>query len=63
MIPPLSSNTMSGADILGASNKSNNNNNDNTTEDKKNTTTEVKIEEKKTGRPEKSDDQKSEKTI
>ena len=63
MIPPLSSNTMSGADILGASNKSNNNNNDNTTEDKKNTTTEIKVEEKKTGRPEKADDQKAEKTI
>jgi len=61
MIPPMSSNTMSGADILGASNKSNNNNNDNTTEDKKVTTTIT--ETKETGRPEKPDDEKSEKTI
>ena len=60
MIPPMSSNTMSGTDILGASNKSNNNNNDNTTEDKKVTTVTTT---KETGRPEKPDDEKSEKTI
>lgn len=61
MIPPMSSNTMSGTDILGASNKSNNKNNDNTTEDKK-IITQTKVE-KESGRPEKPDDEKAEKTI
>lgn len=51
MIPPMSSNTMSGknADKGGQGNKSQNSNNN--------------AEEKKTGRPEKPDDQKSDKTI
>ena len=42
----MSSNTMSGADILGATNKSNNKNNDNTTEEQKVQKTEVKVETK-----------------
>ena len=62
MIPPMSSNTMSGADILGANNKSNQNNNDNKIEEKKVTQTTVK-EEKTPGRPEKAESEKSEKTI
>ena len=51
MIPPMSSNTMSGknSDKGGQSNKPQNSNNN--------------VEEKKTGRPEKPDDQKSDKTI
>ena len=51
MIPPLMSSTMSSEDILGNKNKSNNNNSQDTGQATK------------TGRPEKSDDQKSEKTI
>lgn len=51
MIPPLSSNTLSSNDVLGKNNKDGNNK-----------TQKVK-EEKKAGRPEKADDQKSEKTI
>ena len=62
MIPPMSSNTMSGADILGANNKSNSKNNENTTEDKK-VTTQITTEKKESGRPEKPDDEKAEKTI
>lgn len=63
MIPPLTSNTMSGADILGTSNKTNKENNQNNVEDKKSTTTVVKTDEKKGGRPEKADGEKTEKTI
>ena len=50
MIPPLMSSTMNGEDILGTSNKSNQNKSQNNSEGQ-------------TGRPEKPDDQKSEKTI
>ena len=50
MIPPLMSSTMSSEDVLGNKNKSNNNNTQNTGQGT-------------SGRPEKSDDQKSEKTI
>ena len=65
MIPPLMSSTMSGEDILGRDGKSNNQNQQNTSESNKNqsTTKMVNTEEKKAGRPEKSDDQKSDKTI
>ena len=60
MIPPMSSNTMSGTEILGAKDKTNNQNNDKKVEEKKVTVTK---EEKKNGRPEKPDDEKAEKTI
>ena len=63
MIPPLMSSTMSGQDILGRDGKSNNQNSQNTSESNKQTTQVVNTEEKKAGRPEKSDDQKSDKTI
>ena len=53
MIPPLMSSTLSSEDILGKSKQTNSGNNQNTT----GTTS------KEAGRPEKSDDQKSEKTI
>ena len=49
MIPPLMSSTMSGEDILGKKNQANNSNSQNSSEG--------------AGRPEKPDDQKSEKTI
>lgn len=52
MIPPISSNTISGEDILGTGDKSKGSNNQNKTE-----------EENKGGRPEKDNDEKSEKTI
>lgn len=50
MIPPLMSSTMNGEDILGTKNKTEQSNSQNTSEGK-------------AGRPEKPDDQKSEKTI
>ena len=50
MIPPLMSSTLSSEDVLGKSNKNNQNKNQNTTNGE-------------AGRPEKPDDQKSEKTI
>ena len=53
MIPPLMSSTMSSADVLGNRNQSNTSQTQKTTEDSNNTG----------GRPEKADDQKSEKTI
>ena len=53
MIPPLMSSTLNGADILGSSGKNNKNKSNNTTENT----------DKSAGRPEKADDQKSEKTI
>lgn len=62
MIPPLMSSTLNAQDVLGGGNKTN----DSKTQTKTGTstqTTKVKTEEKSAGRPEKSDDQKSEKTI
>lgn len=59
MIPPLMSSTLSGEDILGASRQSTDNKTQNTTEGKSNNNS----SEKTAGRPEKEDDQKSEKTI
>ena len=53
MIPPLMSSTLNGEDILGKSNKTNTNKNKTNTE----------TSEKSAGRPEKADDQKSDKTI
>jgi hypothetical protein len=52
MVPPLSTNTMSSSTVLGKNEKSS------TTKTQSNTE-----EEKTAGRPEKADDQKSEKTI
>ena len=54
MIPPLMSSTLSGQDILGINKQSSGSNNQNKIDS---------LEESKMGRPEKSDDQKSEKTI
>ena len=51
MIPPLMSSTLNGEDVLGRSNKNKNGDSQN------------KTEEKNAGRPEKPEDQKSEKTI
>ena len=59
MIPPLMSSTLSSEDILGTSDKSANTKSQNNTGSK----TKISSEEKSAGRPEKSDDQKSEKTI
>ena len=53
MNPPLKSSTLNGEDILGKSNKTNTNKNKTNTE----------TSEKSAGRPEKADDQKSDKTI
>jgi hypothetical protein len=52
MIPPLSSNTVSGQDILGTKNQSNSNK-----------TQKISDSKGTGGRPEKPDDEKSEKTI
>ena len=61
MIPPLMSSTLNAQDVLGGGNKEGN------TKTQGNigtsTQTKVKTEEKSAGRPEKSDDQKSAKTI
>lgn len=54
MIPPLMSSTLNGEDILGKKEQSNTNKNNKTT---------VSTENNKGGRPEKADDQKSDKTI
>lgn len=51
MIPPLLNSTLNGEDILGKKNQSSTGDSQNTTEDNKG------------GRPEKADDEKSEKTI
>lgn len=59
MIPPMSSNTMSGKDVLGNSSKSNKDDSQN----KQTTENPVVKEDKKNGRPEKADDAKSDKTI
>ncbi len=56
MIPPLMSSTMSSEDVLGKKEKS-------TTNKNQNTTTASTGTEKSSGRPEKPDDQKSDKTI
>ena len=62
MIPPLMSSTLSGEDILGANNKSDNNNSQNKSGSSASKTA-AAAESKTAGRPEKADDQKSEKTI
>ena len=54
MIPPLMSSTMSSEDILGKKDQSNNKNSQKTVDG---------ATSKESGRPEKTDDQKSEKTI
>ena len=64
MIPPLMSSTMSSQDVLG--NKGSNNQNktqNNSGSSNQQTTTKQTTETKQSGRPEKADDQKSEKTI
>lgn len=59
MIPPLMSSTLNGEDILGKKDSSGTSNSQNNSGTKKTTSTETK----QAGRPEKADDQKSEKTI
>ena len=61
MIPPLMSSTMSSQDILGKKDQNGQTKNQNSTEGTK--TQVIQTEEKQSGRPEKPDDQKSEKTI
>ena len=58
MIPPLMSSTLNGEDILGKKDSNNTSKNQNTSGTKS-----APTETKQTGRPEKADDQKSEKTI
>ena len=58
MIPPLMSSTLNGEDILGKKDSTGSSNSQNKSETKKTT-----AEQKTAGRPEKADDQKSEKTI
>ena len=58
MIPPLMSSTLSSEDILGKKDSTGSSNSQNNSGTKKNPT-----ESKPAGRPEKADDQKSEKTI
>ena len=58
MIPPLMSSTLNGEDILGKKDSNNTSKNQNNSGSQKTTT-----EQKTAGRPEKADDQKSEKTI
>ena len=58
MIPPLMSSTLSGEDILGKKDSSNKNNSQKTSEVKKSS-----ADAQPAGRPEKPDDQKSQKTI
>ena len=60
MIPPLMSSTMSSEDILGKKGSNESSNSQNNSETKK---SQKVTETKEVGRPEKSDDQKSEKTI
>ena len=59
MIPPLMSSTLNGEDILGKKDSSGTSNSQNNSGTKKTSSTETK----QAGRPEKADDQKSEKTI
>ena len=61
MIPPLMSSTLNAQDVLGGGNKAGNTKTQGNTGTS--TQTKVKTEEKSAGRPEKSDDQKSAKTI
>jgi hypothetical protein len=63
MIPPLMSSTLNAQDVLGGGNKTNDSKTQTKTGTSTQTTTKVKTEEKSAGRPEKSDDQKSAKTI
>ena len=63
MIPPLMSSTMSSADVLGSKNQNNNQTNQNIQKSQTTTTVQQTTESKSAGRPEKADDQKSEKTI
>ena len=63
MIPPLMSSTLNAQDVLGGGNKTNDSKTQTKTGASTQTTTKVKTEEKSAGRPEKSDDQKSAKTI
>ena len=60
MIPPLMSSTLNGQDILGKKEQTAPGNSQNKTAT---AGTKVSAETKQTGRPEKADDQKSEKTI
>lgn len=59
MIPPLMSSTLNGEDILGKKDQ----NSSNTSQNKTSGNTTVKTETKESGRPEKANDEKSEKTI
>ena len=61
MIPPLMSSTLSSSDILGKKDQNNQSKIQNSTEETK--TQVIQTETKESGRPEKPDDQKSEKTI
>ena len=65
MIPPLMSSTLNGQDLqtLGNSGKNNQNNTQKSSEGQNKKTAAPVEEKKQSGRPEKSDDQKSEKTI
>ena len=65
MIPPLMSSTLNGQDLqnLGNSGKTNQNNTQKKSEGQNKQSADPAKEKKQTGRPEKSDDQKSEKTI
>jgi hypothetical protein len=62
MLPNLLSSTMNLADLLGRNDQNNKDNNQKKTEEK-NKTVQKTAEKKEAGRPEKDDDQKSEKTI
>lgn len=62
MIPPLSSNTMSGSGILGKNNQSSSSKNQQN-QTTQTTKTQTVTEEKTVGRPEKEDSEKSDKTI
>ena len=61
MIPPLMSSTLNGEDILGKKDSNGSSNSQNTTEAKSKVS--AAADSKSAGRPEKADDQKSEKTI
>ena len=62
MIPPLMSSTLNGEDILGKKDQNSSSTSQNKTSGNSTTTT-VKTETKESGRPEKANDEKSEKTI
>jgi len=66
MLPNLMSSTMNLADLMGKNDENNNKNNQNKTGEQNgsNSTTKIALKEtKESGRPEKPDDEKSEKTI